>query len=93
MKTAIHVHERISEDISNRLSRIEGHVRAVKRMWQEGKACPAVLLQIGAVQAALKQVTRIILEEHMETCLAEAADKGKYQEALSELKDALKQLA
>ncbi len=84
-------HERIFEEIANRLARVEGHVRGVKRMWQEGKACPEVLLQIGAVQAALKQVARIILEEHMESCLLDAARRGKYDEALAELKDALKQ--
>jgi len=84
-------HERILEDVSNRLSRVEGHVRGIKRMWQEGKDCPQVLLQIGAVQAALKQVSRMILEEHMESCLVEAARRGKYEDALAELKDALKQ--
>jgi len=86
-----HAHERIFEDVSNRLSRIEGHVRGVKRMWQEGKDCPQVLLQINAVQAALKQVARAILEEHMESCLIEAGQRGKRDQALADLKDALKQ--
>lgn len=88
---ATHTHERIFEDISNRLARAEGHVRGIKRMWEEEKGCPDVLLQIGAVQAALKQVGRIILEEHMESCLLDAAKRGKYDQALAELKDALKQ--
>jgi len=84
-------HERIFEDVSNRLARVEGHVRGVKRMWDEGKGCPDVLLQISAVQAALKQIGRMILEEHVETCLAEAGRRGRREEALAELKDALKQ--
>ena len=84
-------HERIFEDISNRLSRVEGHVRGIKRMWQQGKDCPEVLLQISAVQAALKQAGRIILEEHLEHCLLEAGRRGKYDQALADLKYALKQ--
>jgi DNA-binding FrmR family transcriptional regulator len=84
-------HERIFEDISNRLSRVEGHVRGIKRMWQEGKDCPDVLLQIGAVQAALKQIGRMILEEHIESCLHEAGRRGGYDQALAALKDALRQ--
>jgi DNA-binding FrmR family transcriptional regulator len=89
--TRKHTHERIFEDVSNRLARVEGHVRGVNRMWREGKGCPEVLLQISAVQAALKQVSRMILEEHMESCLLEAAQRGGYRQALEELKEALKQ--
>jgi DNA-binding FrmR family transcriptional regulator len=61
-------------------------------MWQEGKPCPEVLLQVSAVQAALHQVSRIIVEEHLESCLSEAADRGNYDTALAELKGALRQL-
>ncbi len=92
MAAEAHPHARIQEDVSMRLARAEGHLRAVARMWQEGKACPQVLLQISAVQAALRQVSRIIVEEHLESCLSEAAEHGDYDAALTELKDALKQL-
>ncbi len=90
--TKTHTHERVQEEVTKRLARAEGHLRAVARMWQEEKPCPEVLLQVSAVQAALRQVSRIIVEEHMESCLVEAARKGSYDQALSELKDALKQL-
>ena len=89
---SVHTHERIQEDVTKRLARAEGHLHGVTRMWQEGKSCPEVLLQIGAVQAALRQASRIIVEEHLESCLAEAANRGNYDKALTELKDALKQL-
>jgi len=91
-ESAPHTHERIQENVSKRLSRAEGHLRGVTRMWQEGKPCPEVLLQISAVQAALRQVSRIIVEEHMESCLVEAAGKGSYDQALIELREALKRL-
>ncbi|MDH4180137.1 MAG: metal-sensitive transcriptional regulator [Armatimonadota bacterium] len=87
-----HGHERVYEEVLKRLRRAEGHVRGVERMWEEGKSCPEILLQIGAVEAALKQISRIIVEEHMESCLARAGTKGGRDEALAELKEALKQL-
>ncbi|MCJ7751745.1 MAG: metal-sensing transcriptional repressor [Armatimonadetes bacterium] len=87
-----HAHERIREQVIRRLSRAEGHLRAVSRMWEEGKTCPEVLLQISAVQAALRRIGRIIVEEHLETCLAEAARQGSYDAALAELREALRQL-
>ena len=87
-----HTHARIQEDVAKRLARAEGHLRAVTRMWQEGKSCPEVLLQIGAVQAALRRVSRMIVEEHLESCLVEAAQQGSYDAALAELREALKQL-
>jgi DNA-binding FrmR family transcriptional regulator len=90
--TKTHTHERVQEEVAKRLARAEGHLRAVTRMWQEGKPCPEVLLQVSAVQAALRQVSRIIVEEHMESCLVEAAGRGSYDQALAELKDALKRL-
>ena len=87
-----HGHERVYEDVLRRLRRAEGHVRGVARMWEEGKSCPEILLQIGAVEAALKQISRIIVEEHMESCLAKAVTKGGRDQAVAELKEALKQL-
>lgn len=91
-KIETHAHERIREDVAHRLARAEGHVRGIKRMWQAGKDCPQVLIQIGAVQAALKQVARIILEEHLESCLLNASRRGRYDQALTDLRDALRQM-
>ena len=87
-----HTHDRIQADVTKRLARAEGHLRSVARMWQEGKPCPEVLLQMSAVMAALRHVSRIIVEEHMESCLVEATGQGNYHQALDELKDALKRL-
>jgi DNA-binding FrmR family transcriptional regulator len=87
-----HAHERIHEEVKKRLSRAEGHVRGVARMWEAEASCPEILLQIGAVQAALRQVSRVIVEEHLESCLAKARSRADYDDALAELKDALKRL-
>jgi CsoR family transcriptional regulator, copper-sensing transcriptional repressor len=83
-----HRHEH-HQQVLNRLARIEGHVRAVKRMVEEGTSCPDVLTQIAAVRAALNSVGRVILEDHLQSCMVEAVEKDDYQRALGDLKNSL----
>ncbi|HEY3363563.1 MAG TPA: metal-sensitive transcriptional regulator [Symbiobacteriaceae bacterium] len=73
----------------NRLARIEGHVRAVKQMSEEGKPCADVLHQIAAVQAALRKVAQIVLEDHLDHCVLDAAQVGQGQQVIEDLKAAL----
>jgi CsoR family transcriptional regulator, copper-sensing transcriptional repressor len=85
-----HVHSEESlRSIVNRLSRIEGHVRGIKTMVQESRACPDVLVQIAAVRGALQRVARIILDEHLTECVARAAEAGNIEVEIAELKAAL----
>ena len=51
------------------LSRIEGHVRAVKRMVDERRCCDEILAQTAAVRAALSRVTVKLVEEELSNCL------------------------
>jgi CsoR family transcriptional regulator, copper-sensing transcriptional repressor len=83
-----HQHQRTKE-VVNRLSRIEGHVHAVKGMVQEGRACPEVLIQLAAIRAAVEQVSRVVLSDHVESCLRGAAATGAADEEWVSLKDAL----
>jgi len=77
------------EDVIKRLARIEGHVRGVRRMVEEDKSCPEVLLQLVAVRAALNKVSRIVFEDHVETCISKAIKEGAGESAVAELKEAL----
>jgi DNA-binding FrmR family transcriptional regulator len=81
-----HIHRK---EVINRLARIEGHVRGIKKLVEEDRECPDILIQIAAVRAALNQAGRIVLEDHMETCVLEAAKEGKSEKAIAELKEAL----
>ncbi|MFH0896881.1 MAG: metal-sensitive transcriptional regulator [Candidatus Bathyarchaeota archaeon] len=83
---------RKSDDILKRLARAEGHVRGIAKMVQEDKDCPAILLQIAAVQSALNKISQIMLEDHIETCVAKAIKEGRGEEAVQELKEALARL-
>jgi len=77
------------KEIVDRLSRIEGHVRGLRKMVEEDKSCPEVLIQAAAVRAAIDKVARIILEDHIETCMKEAVKAEKTDEYITELKEAL----
>ena len=80
------------KNVLNRLSRIEGHIRGIQKMVEDERGCSELLLQIGAVQAALKKVGQIVLEDHIETCLVEAVREGEHEAHLSELKKALSRI-
>ena len=83
-----HQHEH-HQQVLNRLARIEGHVRAIKRMVTEDTPCPDVLTQIAAVRSALNSVGRVILEDHLQSCMVDAVEKDDYNRALKELKNSL----
>jgi DNA-binding FrmR family transcriptional regulator len=83
-----HRHEH-HQQVLNRLARIEGHVRAIKRMVEADTACPDVLVQIAAVRAALNSVGRVILEDHLESCMVDAVEKDNYEQSLKDLKISL----
>src|SRR6476469_1808195 len=85
-----HVHSEESlRRVVNRLSRIEGHIRGIKSMVQENRACPDVLVQIAAVRGALDRVARMILDEHLTSCIARDATEGNIEAEIVELKAAL----
>jgi DNA-binding FrmR family transcriptional regulator len=56
-----------------RLARIEGQVRGIRRMIEEGAYCMDILMQLEAAEAALRAVSRRVLRKHLETCLRQAA--------------------
>ncbi len=79
----------LEQNIQNRLSRIEGHVRGVKRMLDEHQDCESILIQLAAIKSALNQVIIKVLEGHMETCVMECVLEGEGEEALERLQGAI----
>jgi CsoR family transcriptional regulator, copper-sensing transcriptional repressor len=75
--------------VINRLSRIEGHIRAIKRMIDEDKPCPEVLFQLAAVRSAVQKTAQIVLQDHIESCLSQAENSGVSGEEWRSLKEAL----
>lgn len=66
------VSEESTQGILNRLKSIEGHVRGVQRMVEQGSYCVDIINQNLAVQRALEKVNRLLLEHHLQTCVTTA---------------------
>lgn len=58
--------------IINRLKSIEGHVRGVEKMVDDGVYCIDIVNQINAIQAALQKVNALVLDRHLHTCVTTA---------------------
>ena len=76
--------------VLNRMSRLIGHLESVKRMVEEGRDCPEILIQLSAVDSAIKGVSRIILKDHLEHCVVDAVQHDD-KEALAQLNKAIDQ--
>jgi len=61
-----------TEAVGRRLKSIEGHVRGVRRMVDEGAYCIDVVNQIVAIERALKKVSALVLDDHLHSCVANA---------------------
>ena len=60
------------DDVLRRLKSVEGHVRGVQRMVEEGTYCIDVVHQIVAIQSALKKVSGLVLDDHLHSCVTDA---------------------
>jgi DNA-binding FrmR family transcriptional regulator len=72
-----------------RLRRIEGQVQGVRRMVEEDKYCVDVLLQISAVRGALEQVAKIVMQRHIESCVAESLRTGSERDRSRKIEELL----
>ena len=88
--THTHSHTQTKAVIS-RLARAIGHLEAVKKMVENGRDCSEVLVQLAAVRAALGSISKVILKDHMEHCIADAVRDGD-ESAIEELEKAIDQL-
>ena len=83
--------EKEYRDLLNRLSRIEGQVRGIKRMVENDAYCTDILIQVSAVNAALNSFNKELLANHIRTCVAEDIRAGK-EETIDELVKTLQKL-
>ena len=60
----------------NRLSRIEGQIRGIRSMVENGAYCPDILVQVSAVSAALNSFSKELLATHIRTCVADGIRQG-----------------
>ena len=76
--------------IVRRLKSIEGHVRGVEKMVEDGAYCIEIVNQINAIQAALQKVNALVLDRHLHTCVTTAIrgdDPDERERVIGEILD------
>lgn len=77
--------------VQNRMSRAIGHMNAVKKMLEEGRDCSEVLIQLSAVRSEITNLSKLILKDHLDHCIAEAV-KSNDEQSIESLKGAIDRL-
>lgn len=88
--TEVHTHgsKEVRAKAATRLRSVEGHVRGVQRMVEEGAYCVDIIKQTQAIQRALDKVSALLLEDHLEHCATtaiRAADPTEREKIIQEL--------
>jgi DNA-binding FrmR family transcriptional regulator len=84
------VDSKTSTDVVRRLKSVEGHVRGVQRMVEDGEYCIDIVNQITGIQRALKKVSGMLLDHHLHACVTDAMrgpDAAARERVLGELLD------
>lgn len=76
--------EKEHKALINRLSRIEGQIRGIRGMVERDDYCIDILTQVAAANSALDSFSRLLLEDHIRTCVTEDIRDGK-DETVDEL--------
>jgi len=83
-------HDKTKNKILHRLQIAKGHLEKIISMVENDHYCIDIVHQSIAVQAAIKKVDEIVLENHLETCVAASIKKGETHHAVSEIMEVIK---
>lgn len=76
--------EKEYKDMLNRLNRVEGQIRGIKAMVEDDRYCPDILIQIQAAVSALNSLSKVLLSNHIKTCVVHDIQAGN-EETVDEL--------
>ena len=83
--------EQLQAQLISRLNRIAGQVGGVSKMIEDNRYCGDVLIQLSAINGALRSVEQMVLENHLETCVADELRAGN-DEIVSEAMELIKRV-
>lgn len=63
-------------DLIKRLNRAIGQLNGVKNMIEDNRYCGDVLVQLSAAESAVRRISEMLLQDHLETCVVEEIRKG-----------------
>lgn len=79
------------KDLIHRLNRIEGQIRGIRGMVERDAYCTDILIQVSAVNAALSSFNKVLLANHIKTCVTRDIKEGK-EDTIDELVETLQKL-
>ena len=82
-----------NEEVLKRLRRIEGQVRGVARMVEDGRDCREVLQQLTAIRSATNQVSRLLARTYACQCLSDSQERDDPEALMDEVLNVLSQAA
>ncbi len=82
-----------NDEVLKRLRRIEGQVRGVARMVEDGRDCREVLQQLTAIRSATNQVSRLLARSYACQCLTDSAESDDPEALMDDLLNVLSQAA
>ncbi|MDD2979901.1 MAG: metal-sensing transcriptional repressor [Hespellia sp.] len=83
--------EKEYKDLVHRLNRVEGQIRGIKGMLEKDAYCPDILTQVAAATSALNSFSKVLLANHIKTCVTQDIKDGK-EETVDELLKTLQKL-
>lgn len=83
--------EKEYKDLIHRLNRIEGQIRGIKGMVEQDAYCTDIITQVAAANAALNSFNKVLLANHIKSCVTEDIKAGK-EETVDELVTMLQKL-
>lgn len=83
--------EKEYKDLIHRLNRVEGQIRGIRGMVEKDAYCTDILTQVAAVNAALNSFNKVLLSNHIKTCVMRDIKDGK-EETVDELLQVLQKL-
>ncbi|SHJ63250.1 DNA-binding transcriptional regulator, FrmR family [Anaerobranca californiensis DSM 14826] len=78
-----------NKELISRLKKIEGQIRGIQKMMEDGRYCVDILTQIAAVRSAITKVGILVLEKHTKGCVSEAIKNEEQEEKIAELMQVL----
>ncbi len=82
----------LQADLQKRLNRVIGQLNGIKSMLDDNRYCGDVLIQLSAADSAIKGIERIVLQNHLETCMVEEIQAGN-TEIIDEAMDLIKRIS